>query len=181
MRADAARNRARILQAARDQIEMHGTECSLDTIAKQAGVGPGTLYRHFPTRDALLSELLLSWVGDVQADAEKTTADTRESVLDWLVSLAQHAMTYRGLSSSMAATEGDDSSPLRSAHAAVLEANSVVFDRAERFGVVRAPVNSGEIGHLVTGVAMISEQARLTSAQLRSMLAIILGGLSHPG
>lgn len=180
MRADAVKNRARILAAARIEIEAGGTECSLDNVAKRAGVGPGTLYRHFPTREDLLSELLLSWVGDVRTDADKTSADTWDNVLDWLVRLANHAMIYRGLAGTMAATEGDESSPLRSAHAAVLEANREVFDRARLAGVVNVAVDSGEISRLVTGVAMITEQAQLTPAQLRSMLAIILNGLSHP-
>jgi AcrR family transcriptional regulator len=181
MRADAVKNRARILEAARVEVELHGTDCSLDNIAKRAGVGPGTLYRHFPTRDDLLSELLLSWVADVQADADATTAERWDDVLNWLVRLADHAMIYRGLASTMAATEGDDASPLRAAHTAVLDANRQVFDRARRAGVVKgAQADSGEVSRLVTGVAIISEQAQLTPQQLRSMLAIILNGLTQP-
>jgi AcrR family transcriptional regulator len=180
MRADAVKNRARILEAARIEVELGGTECSLDNVAKRAGVGPGTLYRHFPTREDLIGELLVSWAADVQADADNTSAETWDDVLDWLVRMARYAMIYRGLASTMAAAENDESSPLRSAHDAVLEANQHVFDKARAAGVVHAPVESVEVGRLVTGVAMITEQANLTPEQSRSMLAIILTGLSGP-
>ncbi|MFC7376889.1 TetR/AcrR family transcriptional regulator [Brachybacterium sp. GCM10030268] len=173
------KNRARILDAARVEVALHGTDCSLDLIAKRAGVGPGTLYRHFPTREDLLSELLHSWVGDVRADADATSAEDLDEILNWLVRLADHAMIYRGLASTMAASEGDESSPLRTAHTAVLAANSEVFDRARAAGVVTEPVDSGEISRLVTGVAMIAERSHLASTQVRSMLAIILNGLAH--
>jgi len=179
MRADAIKNRAKILEAARIELELHGTDCSLDNIAKRAGVGPGTLYRHFPTREDLLGELLPSWVADVQSDADATSGERWDDVLDWLVRLADHALTYRGLAGTMAATESDETSPLGSAHAAVLLANSQVFDRARRARVVSAAIDTGEISRLVTGVAMIAEQADLSPAQLRSMLAIILNGLTQ--
>jgi len=180
MRADALKNRARILEAARIEVELGGTECVLDNVAKRAGVGAGTLYRHFPTREDLISALLVSWVSDVQADADNTAADRWDDVLNWLVRLANHAMIYRGLASTMAATTGDEDSPLRSAHDAVIAANESVFDRARRAGVVTAPTDSFEISALVTGVAMIVEQAHLTPTLMRSMLAVVLNGLDGP-
>jgi AcrR family transcriptional regulator len=180
MRADAVKNRARILEVARAELELNGTECSLDNIAKKAGVGPGTLYRHFPTREDLLSELLLSWVNDVRSDADATSAETWADVLDWLVRLAEHAMIYRGLARTMAASEGDEASPLREAHAAILRANAQVFDRARISGVVNSPIDNEEISRLVTGVAMMAEQANLSKEQSRSMLATILNGLTAP-
>lgn len=178
MRADALKNRARILEAARIEVELGGTECSLDNVAKRAGVGPGTLYRHFPTREDLISELLLTWVRDVEADADTTATEHWDDVLDWLMRLVEHARLYRGLASTMAATESDEHSPLRAAHAAVVEANGRVFDRAYNAGLVTARVDSGEVIRLVTGVAMSAEQAQLAPAQVRSMLAIVLHGLT---
>jgi AcrR family transcriptional regulator len=180
MRADALKNRARILDAARIEIELGGTECSLDNVAKRAGVGPGTLYRHFPTREDLVSELLVGWVADIQEDAGKTAADQWDGVLDWLVRLANYAMTYHGLASTMAASSSDENSPLRSAQNAILEANGNVFARAHRAAVIAAPVDSYEVSALVTGVAMIADQAHLTPELVRGMLAIVLNGLSHP-
>lgn len=180
MRADAIRNRARILEAARIEVELGGTECSLDNVAKRAGVGPGTLYRHFPTREDLVSALLLTWATDVKAEADATDTDRWNDVLDWLVRLAGYAMAYRGLASTIAATDGDETSPLRSAHDAVIDANRQVFDRALRSGVVAAQVDSIEVSRLVTGVAMIADQADIAPAEVRAMLAIVLNGLTYP-
>lgn len=170
----------RILDAGRIEVELYGTGCPLENIARRAGVGPGTLYRHFRTRDYLLGELLPSWDTAVQADAGATTAEDWPDVLDWLVRLTEHAMVYRGLASTIAAAEGDEASPLRAAHAAVLEAISQVLDRARRARVVQgAPVDAREVSRLVTGVATITEQAHLAPDQVRSMLAIILNGLAR--
>ena len=180
MRADAVKNRARILEVARAELELNGTECSLDNIAKKAGVGPGTLYRHFPTRDDLLHELLFSWVDEVRADADGTAAHDWDGVLDWLGRLAAYAMTYRGLARTMAAAEKDPSSPLRTVHDGVLRANEEVFERAYAAGIVSRPVETVEISRLVTGVAMIAEQADLTPADSRAMLAVILNGYAAP-
>ena len=70
MRADAQRNRDRIVEVAREVFREQGYDASLDEVAKRAGVGPGTLYRHFPTRDALLDAIMQSWVDRVQDAVE---------------------------------------------------------------------------------------------------------------
>ncbi|MEI4884448.1 TetR/AcrR family transcriptional regulator, partial [Klebsiella pneumoniae] len=70
-RADAQRNRQRILEVAKQAFTLSGADTSLDDIAKQAGVGPGTLYRHFPARDALLEEVYRSEVEKLAAAERK--------------------------------------------------------------------------------------------------------------
>ncbi len=74
MRADAKRNRDRIVEVARDVFRERGYDASLDEVAKRAGVGAGTLYRHFPTRDALLDAIMQSWVDRVNEGVEKALA-----------------------------------------------------------------------------------------------------------
>ena len=74
MRADAKRNYDRLVEAAREVFREQGYDASLDEVAKRAGVGPGTLYRHFPTRDALLDAIMQSWVDSVDEAAEKALA-----------------------------------------------------------------------------------------------------------
>ena len=74
MRADARRNYDKILATARIVFTERGTDCSLDEIAKRAGVGPGTLYRHFPTREALVDALMKDWTDRVSADADAAIA-----------------------------------------------------------------------------------------------------------
>lgn len=181
MRADARENRARLLAAATDAIEKEGTTASLNEIAKRAGVGPGTLYRHFPTREVLLAEVLQTWVGRVTQAADTATVRSREDLIDWLERLAAISNTYRGLSSSLASTMDDDHSPLRVAHHAALDANDVVFEKARAAGLISTPVDAGTVARLVTGVAMVAEQADLTRGQIRDMLDVILAGLMQPG
>jgi len=89
MRADAQRNRDRIVEVARELFREHGYDASLDEIAKRAGVGPGTLYRHFPNRDALLDAIMQSWVDRVNEATEKALAfegPDRELLIGWLAS-----------------------------------------------------------------------------------------------
>ena len=182
LRADARENRLRILAAATDAIEQHGTMASLNEIAKRAGVGPGTLYRHFPSREALLAEVLATWVTRVREAAESAPVRNGEDLVDWLGRLAGIASGYRGLAASMAASMDDEFSPLRHAHRASLEANTLVFQRAREAGLIDHPVNSGTVARLVTGVAMVAEQAHLPPEHVRDMLQVILDGLiAHRG
>ena len=74
MRADAKRNYDRIVEVAREVFREQGYDASLDEVAKRAGVGPGTLYRHFPNRDALLDAIMQTWVDRVDEAAEKALA-----------------------------------------------------------------------------------------------------------
>src|SRR5271169_6377717 len=86
-RADAQRNRERILKAAKEEFNRSGADASLEEIAKKAGVGPGTLYRHFPTREELLVSVYRSEMEKLAA-AERTLAGTLppvEALRAWLL------------------------------------------------------------------------------------------------
>src|SRR6202030_2010022 len=86
-RADAQRNRERILEVAKQEFTRSGANASLEEIAKKAGVGPGTLYRHFPTREELLVAVYRSEMEKLAA-AERTFADTMtpvEALRTWLL------------------------------------------------------------------------------------------------
>jgi len=177
MRSDARHNRAKIVAAATDIIEQHGTMASLNEISKRAGIGPGTLYRHFPDRDELLAEVLIAWVARVEEAAEATVIRSKSDLVDWLDRLASISNAYRGLAASIAASAQNESSPLRSAHAATLRANDRVFAQGRAIGLFAGPVDAGTVGRLVTGVAMATEQASLSAEQTRTMLEVILDGL----
>ncbi|MGW2092282.1 TetR/AcrR family transcriptional regulator [Promicromonospora sukumoe] len=167
---------------ATDVIEQQGTSASLNEIAKRAGVGPGTLYRHFPSREALLAEVLATWVARVQEAAGSAPVRTLDDLVDWLGRLSGIASGYRGLAASMAASMDDETSPLREAHRASLEANTLVFRRAREAGLIDHDVDSGTVARLVTGVAMVAEQGDLPPEQVRDMLRVILDGLiAHSG
>ena len=86
MRADAKRNYDRIVEVAREVFREQGYDASLDEVAKRAGVGPGTLYRHFPKRENLLDAIMQSWVDRVTETADKALAyegPDRDLLLNW--------------------------------------------------------------------------------------------------
>src|SRR5213083_2740800 len=103
MRADARRNYERLLAAARAAFAEHGVDASLDDIARSAGVGPGTLYRHFPTRQALLERVLQEAQGVLvaAAEADADLADPHAALVSWLRRLADHSMSFRGLAEAL--------------------------------------------------------------------------------
>ena len=177
LRSDARDNRAKIVAVATDLIEKDGTMASLNEIAKTAGVGPATLYRHFATRDELLAEILGTWLVRVQDAADEWVVESRSDLVAWLERLANIANTYRGLSASLAASMVDAESPLSSAHRTTLSANELVFEKARAAGVIDGPVDSGTVARLVTGVAMVADSAELPAEEVGEMLSIILDGL----
>src|SRR3954453_14238770 len=93
MRADAQRNRERLIEAARDVFREQGYDASLDEVAKRAGVGAGTLYRHFPSRDVLMDAIMQSWVDRVNDPPDKVLVH-QGTPRNLLVSLFE---TYVGL------------------------------------------------------------------------------------
>src|SRR5215831_17923693 len=112
MRADAQRNYARLLDAASAAFVEHGADdVSLEEIARRAGVGIGTLYRHFPTRQALLEAVYRDQVELLRARAEELLNDGSpgDAFAAWLRALAAFSATKRSLSSAMLATLGKDS------------------------------------------------------------------------
>src|SRR5262245_39029680 len=99
LRADARRNQQRLIEAARDAFAEYGEQASLDDIARRAGVGPGTLYRHFPTREALLMEVYREGCVGLAAQAAEL-ARTREpmpALTEFLRLQMDYARTKRGL------------------------------------------------------------------------------------
>src|SRR5881409_1435353 len=116
MRADAQRNRDRIVEVAREVFREQGYDASLDEVAKRAGVGAGTLYRHFPTREDLLDAIMQSWVDRVDEAAEKTLAhegDPRSLLLAWFSAYVALISLHKGGPAKITSAMGDTSSPIR--------------------------------------------------------------------
>src|SRR4029450_7703284 len=107
LRSDALRNRERLLEVAHEAFEAHGVEASLDDIARRAGLGIGTLYRHFPTREALIEALISADVERLVMLAEQRVGDEAGDALErGLDALARHGITYRGLAESLVVADG---------------------------------------------------------------------------
>ncbi|WP_411699968.1 TetR/AcrR family transcriptional regulator [Conyzicola sp.] len=114
-RADARRNRHHILDIAEQHFSQHGVSGSLDAIAKQAGVGAGTLYRHFPNREALLAELLTARDETLVArrdDLRNGSANAAEALDGWLAALTEWASAFDGLPGPLRSAMTDSRSPL---------------------------------------------------------------------
>ena len=95
LRADAARNRALLLAAAADEFAEHGLEASVADIARRAGVGKGTVFRHFPTKDDLIAAIVLDRIEDLRASGERllTADDPGDALLEFLIAAGHTAAT----------------------------------------------------------------------------------------
>src|SRR5690348_3926943 len=140
MRADAQRNYARLLDAASAAFLEHGADdVSLEEIARRAGVGIGTLYRHFPTRQALLEAVYRDQVDLLRARAgELLRAESPgDALADWLRALVKFSSTKHSLVSALLATLGKDSDLLSSCGQVIRGAAEALLARAQQAGAVR--------------------------------------------
>jgi AcrR family transcriptional regulator len=178
MRADAVRNRARLIAVATEAFTEHGANASLDDIAKRAGVGPGTLYRHFPTREALQQAVYRESIEDLCAKADELVASGRQDLLgDWLRYFADYLVTKRGLGTALMSSLGKDSEVLVAAHEAIRAAGSHLLEVAKRAGTAREDVTISDIFKLVHGVGLATEPLPDRDEQADRLLAIVLDGL----
>jgi AcrR family transcriptional regulator len=183
VRADARRNRDRLLAAAKESVAEHGTDASLRDIARCAGVGIGTLYRHFPTREALLEALLNSNFDALRARADTllTAPDTGEAFLTWLGELAAGSAVYQGLPESIMNALSDESSGLHASCAAMRSAGGRLLERAQRGGSVRSDVTVTEVIALALGLAWAAERSVESSDLIARLLTSAMYGLAERG
>lgn len=176
LRADAMRNRARLLEAAEAAFSAKGTDASLDDIARQAGVGIGTLYRHFPTRDDLVEALIQSGVQELIASGQELleSDDPFEALATWLQALLHNTTTYRGLSASLVGAAGGGSRLSTACHEQYAVATSLVV-RAKEAGALRSDATPAEVLDLVSAIAWVSERGLGSKAE--RLLALALDGL----
>lgn len=179
MRADARRNYDRLLAAARDAFGEHGVDASLDDIAKRAGVGPGTLYRHFPTREALLAETYRSEVEARARQAEELagTLPAEEALVRWLQLQVRDIKSTHGLGSAVKTMLGADSEPLDFCRETLREAVRTLLTPAQEAGIIRSDVEAADVLRLVHGVATAAESA---PEQADKLLSIVIDGLRPP-
>jgi AcrR family transcriptional regulator len=176
-RADARRNYDKLIDAARAEFTESGPEASLENIARRAGVGIGTLYRHFPNRQDLLEA---TYVEEVEAlcDSAADFADRPpwDSLIGWLDRFAQYAATKKALSAELLATIGIESEIFKMCHTAIYAAGEPLLARAQAAGAVRPDVTFSDVARLVSGISMV----RFTEpGQINRLLAVALDGLRY--
>ncbi|MFG3056890.1 TetR/AcrR family transcriptional regulator [Kitasatospora sp. NPDC048239] len=181
MRADARRNYERLLAAAATVLEEQGTEASLEEVARRAGVGIGTLYRHFPTRAALLEAVLQESMTTLETRARELAAapDAAAGVLLWLRDLAAYASRYRGLASAVMVNLVDEHTEFESC-AGMLHAADALLRRAQLTGAVRADISMPDAVTLVNALVWSLEQGNGDQAQFERLFAVVADGLRPP-
>lgn len=179
MRADARRNYERLLAEARSTFAEHGADASLEEVARRAGVGIGTLYRHFPTREALLEALLRDRFDGLCRSAQElmTTEPPDQAMRTWLRGLIGHAGTYRGLTRALVSTLNDPESELYASCHSMRTAATQLFERAKQAGLVRVEVRGEDVFLLVHAVAWAAEQVPDDTGATDRLLELVWAAL----
>jgi AcrR family transcriptional regulator len=177
LRADAQRNRDKVLRAARDVFAVSGFGAPVDEIAARAGVGPGTVYRHFPTKEALFEAVVAARLADLIADARGRAGsdDPGTAFFGFLEKIAGEAATKRDMPDAITIA-GSLQSDLRAAL-------SVLLDRAQQAGAVRAGITTGDLIVLLKSLFNTMRDAsagELDPAMRGRLLAVIVDGLRRP-
>ncbi|MER5772019.1 TetR/AcrR family transcriptional regulator [Streptomyces sp. NPDC001985] len=183
MRADARRNYERLLTEARAVFAEHGTDASLEEIARRSGVGIGTLYRHFPNRQAMMNavfgeavDALLERSHQLEHAARPCTA-----LIEWLRALIAHTSEYRGLSGALMSAAQDESSALAQCCVPLREAGDRLLRRAREAGSVRGDVSVDDLMQLTKAIALAGEQSPDDPALPDRLLNLTLRGLRPDG
>jgi AcrR family transcriptional regulator len=176
MRADARRSRAKLLDAATAAFAENGADAPLEDIARRAGVGIGTLYRHFPTRVDLQAAVYRSQVESVCAAADEymVSAAPDQALSGWLRAMVAYLATKRGLSRVLIDTVGRDSQLMTGCWDAMNDATERLMTRAQQAGVLRDDIKAIDVLRLVHGVVIATERA---PSETDRLLGLMLDGL----
>src|SRR5512133_4318158 len=173
MRADAQRNRERLIEAAREVFREQGYDASLDEVARRAGVGPGTLYRHFPRRDDLLDAIMQSWVDRVNEAADKALThegSARDLLLGWLEAYVALISLHKGGPARITSALGDPDSPILTKCQTLTGATERVLARLRDAGALRPSVDAVQTARLAGGIATVADQGGLDATAVRPLL-----------
>jgi len=175
MRADAKRNYDKVVAAAKETFAETGASASLEAIARRAGVGIGTLYRHFPTRQALLEAVYVGEVQQLCSTAQELLAlDPWEGFEALSHRLLGYLATKKALAHELMNYVSRDCEVFQSCRADLFKTGEPVLHRAQEAGVVRKDTNFAEVIQLIGGIAKIEETA---PGQREHILDIALDGL----
>jgi AcrR family transcriptional regulator len=177
-RADARRNYETVLAAAREAFAEGGESTALEEIARRAGVGIGTLYRHFPNRQALLEAVYL---GEVEEFCRATSelpddVDPWDALTDWFDRFVAYLATKRALAGELLNYMDTSAELFKHSRAALWASGEPLLARAQEAGVVRDDVQFGEVMQMVMG---ISKVPGVDPEQTERMVRIALDGLRY--
>lgn len=176
-RADARRNYDKVLTAAREAFAEGGESTALEEIARRAGVGIGTLYRHFPNRQALLEALYVNEVEEVcRSAAELDGGDPWEALSSWFERLIGYLATKQALAGELLNYLDRDSALFQVCRTSLYDAGGPMLRRAQEAGAVRPDVEFPEVMQMVMGISKIPVA---DPSQTEHMLRIALDGLRY--
>ncbi len=175
MRTDAKKNYDQILGVACDLLATGGADASLRDVARTAGVGLGTMYRHFPTREALLEALLRTSFDQlgVRAGELERTDPSDAALVSWLREIIALAHNYSGAIRSMVAAIEDEESALHASCVAMKAAGTRLLVRAQTEGKTRPDLDGADLFALVGALAWVKDQPTLTQRSDRIFAIII--------
>jgi AcrR family transcriptional regulator len=176
-RADAQRNRKRVLAVAKQEFTRSGASASLEEIARKAGVGPGTLYRHFPTREELLVAVYQSEMEKLAA-AERTFADTLppvEALRAWLLLFVDAVETKQIIAPVLNSLVGDPKKVFEASYARIHQAIRALVKRASKSGDIRKDLDPIDLLRALVGVANVATSPDWQQSARRLVEILILG------
>jgi AcrR family transcriptional regulator len=175
MRADAKRNYDKVIAAAKEAFAETGASTSLEAIARRAGVGIGTLYRHFPTRQALLEAVYVGELKQLCDDTEPLVGAEPWQSFDMLSHrLLGYLATKKALAHELMSYVNRECEFFQNCRADLFQVGEPILSRAQEAGVVRGDTDFGEVIQLIGGIAKIEETA---PGQREHILDIALDGL----
>lgn len=176
-RADAQRNRDRILEVAKDAFTRSGVNISLDEVAKQAGIGAGTLYRHFPTREVLLEEVYRTEVEKLAA-AERKFAETMapiEALRAWMLLFVDYIATKQIIAPALNSIVREPCKLFETSGVLVTEAIGALVKRAIKSGDIRPDLDPLDLLRALVGVSNVASAPDWAQSAKRLVQILILG------
>ncbi|MCK9801600.1 TetR/AcrR family transcriptional regulator [Pseudomonas sp. MAFF 302030] len=177
MRSDAKKNRERILEVA--VVELTSDPAvPLSTIAKKAGVGQGTFYRHFPTREKLVFEVYQFEMQQIALLAQEllATRPPKEALREWMDSLAEYAMTKAGLATAIQQAASVYDFPGKSGYAPVQDAAELLLRANEKAGTIRTGITNDDFFLAIAGIWQMDTQSEWRS-RLSRLMNLVMDGL----
>jgi AcrR family transcriptional regulator len=181
LRADARRNRDKLLAAAVELFAERGTEGSLEEVAKRAGVGIGTLYRHFPTRDALVEAAYRNEVAQLRAAADELLAEfpADRALEAWMRRFVDYGAAKRGMRDALQSMAGGTGSDLfAQTRGQVTEAVAVLLAAGVEAGALRGDVAAEDVLRAMGAIWLVPDSEDWAEEALR-VLRLVMDGLRY--
>jgi AcrR family transcriptional regulator len=177
-RADAVRNRERVLEAAKTVFSAGGSDASLEAVARHAGVGIGTLYRHFPTREALYEAVYRREVEQLGELADQLNVQPKpvEALRRWLRAIVEFVATKKGMAAALALVAHGSSELHAYSFDRLTKAVGALLNRAVAAGEIRSDISAEDVLRALVGMCYMHDQPGWQSTVLR-LLDVFVDGL----